>query len=255
MNYEKEFYLLYKERSMNIIYDFLRSDGSIVVNKNLSHAIGLHEAIIFSELLSKYNYFKDKEQLDDHGYFYNTADHLRRDTTLSPKQQRKAIKQLEELGLIKTHLHGVPAKRYFKICEDIQVLSSIIKQYQQFGKKVTTSIANSAQLVEQKGHGSNTNIILKNNTNIYITLASDGCSYTSFYLSCFYDYYNKEHMRVKEKDLGFIETGMDEIKDAFDYCEYTEMVIEYFEQLPESNNGNILSFITARDRFLLNGEW
>ena len=43
---------------MNVIYDFLRSDGSVVVNKKLIHAIGLHEAIIFSELISKYNYFE-----------------------------------------------------------------------------------------------------------------------------------------------------------------------------------------------------
>ncbi len=239
---------------MNVIYDFLRSDGSIVVNKRLVHAIGLHEAIMFSELLSKRNYFNNRGQLD-HGFFFNTAENLLQDTGLSAKQQRKAIKKLEELGLVKTQIRGVPAKKWFKMIDDIRVLERVMTPPTKVGTLGTTRIAEKSQLVEQKGHGNNTNVtILKNNTNLYITLASND-SFVSFYLSCFYDYFDKGHMRVKESDLDFIDNSIDEIKESLGYTEYTEMVIEYFEQLADSNNGNILSFLTAKDRFLLSGNW
>jgi hypothetical protein len=40
----------------DIIIDLLRSDGSIVVNKRLAKAIGLMEAVVYSELVSMYKY-------------------------------------------------------------------------------------------------------------------------------------------------------------------------------------------------------
>ena len=40
---------------MNVgMLELLRSDGSIIINKNLSHAIGVEETILFSELISKF---------------------------------------------------------------------------------------------------------------------------------------------------------------------------------------------------------
>ena len=78
------------------IYDLLRSDGSIVINKKLIHSIGLHEAIVFSELLSRYNYFQTKGQLQKDGSFFNTYEDLQSATSLSEKQQRKASRELEK---------------------------------------------------------------------------------------------------------------------------------------------------------------
>ena len=40
------------------LLDLLRSDGSIVVNKKLAHAIGIDAAIMYSELISKQFYFE-----------------------------------------------------------------------------------------------------------------------------------------------------------------------------------------------------
>lgn len=239
---------------MNIIYDFLRSDGSVVVNKKLIHAIGLHEAILYSELLSKRSYFDSRGQLEN-GYFYNTAENLHKDTGLSAKQQRKAIKTLEELGLIKTHLHGVPARKFFKIVDDINLLASVMIENTQLGTLGTSRMAERLQQAEQKGNGNNTNIILKNNTKHTLVRVTNECVFISFYLSCFHDVYGKQHMRVKESDLDYIDEKIEEIKECLDYEEYTEMVVTYFEQLPESNNGNILSFLTAKDRYLQCYSW
>lgn len=99
---------------MDTLIDLLRSDGSIVINKKLAHRIGLNETIMYSELLSRYNYFAEKGRLKN-GYFFNTIEDLEKGTTLSKFQQAHAIKRLVKLGLIEYRLMGLPAKRHFKI--------------------------------------------------------------------------------------------------------------------------------------------
>ena len=55
-----------------MILELLRADGSITVNKNLIQAIGLNEAVLYCELLSRYFYFESRLLLDEEGCFYNT---------------------------------------------------------------------------------------------------------------------------------------------------------------------------------------
>ena len=49
---------------MNTI-DFLRKDGSMIVNKRLAKQIGIESAIMFSELVSRFDYFEKKGKLVD----------------------------------------------------------------------------------------------------------------------------------------------------------------------------------------------
>lgn len=154
-----------KELSMSWLINLLRSDGSIIINKRLAHSIGLNEAILYSELLSKYKYFAGKNELQDDGYFFNTVDNMHKDTALSDYQQRKAICNLERLGLIKYKTKGLPAKRYFKIVED----ETVIKKYLMDNVEIQlskNSITSSEETKEQdlkKLQSNNTNI---NNTNV-----------------------------------------------------------------------------------------
>lgn len=112
--------------NLNPIYDLIRADGSIVINKNLVFAIGMNETIIYSELLSKHNYFSDRDKLTNDRYFYNTVDNLWLDTGLGEKPQKTAINKLKKLGLIEYKVKGLPAKRYFKIIENTQILLDFI---------------------------------------------------------------------------------------------------------------------------------
>jgi len=111
---------------INAFFELLRSNGCIVVNKNLSKNIGLNEAIIYSELVSRFLYFKEKNQLTDDGFFFNTVEDLEDGTTLNDYMQRKSINNLKELGLIETSLKNIPPKRYFKIIENTELLNSLI---------------------------------------------------------------------------------------------------------------------------------
>lgn len=81
--------------------------------------IGLHEAIILSEIINKYDYFFEKGQLtsiaDEDDWFYITMEYIQDRTTLTERQQRPAINNLIKRGLIKTKTYGQPSKRYFHI--------------------------------------------------------------------------------------------------------------------------------------------
>jgi len=98
----------------------------IVINKKLARKIGLNEAIVYSELLSKYLDFEKSGELED-GYFCNTIEELEEETTLSVYQQRKAISNLVKQGFITYQLQRIPAKRYFKILKNEEKFKEIFK--------------------------------------------------------------------------------------------------------------------------------
>lgn len=100
------------------ILDLLRADGSIIINKKLSHKIGVTENIILSELISKHKFYEKNGKLDEEGYFYYTIEKLKKDTALTRRIQVKAIKNLVKMGLIDKERKGIPAKRFFKINRD-----------------------------------------------------------------------------------------------------------------------------------------
>ena len=106
----------------SIVLELLRSDGIIPLNKKLMRSLGVNTTIIYSELISRYKYFEDRGLLTDDGWFFNTVEDLEGGTTFKEKIQRRCIKQLVECGLIEQELRGVPAKRFFKICTEIDVI-------------------------------------------------------------------------------------------------------------------------------------
>ena len=108
------------------ITDLLRNDGFIIYNKNLAKNIGVNEAILYSELLSRWNYFKQRGQLTEDGFFFNTVKDLEDGTSLSDYQQRRALNSLKDKGLIEMEVRGIPAKRYFRIVENSELITSYL---------------------------------------------------------------------------------------------------------------------------------
>ena len=107
------------------LLETLRADAYLTINKNLIKNIGLKEAVLYSDLLSKQKYFLDREILDN-GWFFNTIENVEKDTGLSAFQQRSVIGVLVDIGLIYHKLKGMPAKGYFKIRTDKQALNILL---------------------------------------------------------------------------------------------------------------------------------
>ena len=74
----------------------------------------LNTAVMLSEIYSEYTYWKDRNELQQGGWFYSTVENMCYNTGLSKHQQLMACKELESYGIIKVKYHGMPKKRYFK---------------------------------------------------------------------------------------------------------------------------------------------
>ena len=94
----------------------LSSSAFIVLNKTLAKNIGLKESVLLADLISKEEYFINNGMTD--GWFFNTEANIQKDTTLTPYQQRNALKTLKKYEIIETKRKGIPAKQYFKINEE-----------------------------------------------------------------------------------------------------------------------------------------
>ena len=118
----------------------LSSTAFLVLNKELARRIGLKEAVLLADLISKEEYFIAKGMTD--GWFFNTAKNIERDTCLTSHQQRKAIKSLKDLEIIETKVVGIPAKQHFKIIENklLSYFNSSCKESKQQVVKKTQTI-------------------------------------------------------------------------------------------------------------------
>ena len=72
----------------------LSSTAFIVLNKQLAKQVGLNEAILLADLISKEEYFIAKGMTD--GWFFNTEANIEQDTTLNSYHQRKCLKTLKK---------------------------------------------------------------------------------------------------------------------------------------------------------------
>jgi hypothetical protein len=144
----------------------LSSTAFIVLNKELARQVGLKEAVLLADLISKEEYFIANGMTD--GWFFNTAKNIEDDTCLTSHQQRKAIKSLKDLGIIETKLVGIPAKQHFKIIEN-KLLSyfnpQLLKKRKLIIKKAQTSCEESEQLAVKKTQTINKNNNKNNNNN------------------------------------------------------------------------------------------
>ena len=111
----------------------LSSTAFLIVNKELAKQVGLKAAVLLADLISKEEYFISKGMTD--GWFFNTAKNIESDTSLTSHQQRKAIKNLKDLGIIETKVIGIPAKQHFKIIEN-KLLSYFNTSFEESVKQV-----------------------------------------------------------------------------------------------------------------------
>ena len=156
--------------------NLLSSSAFIILNKELAKQVGLKEAVLLADLISKEEYFIANGMTD--GWFFNTESNIENDTTLNSYQQRKCLKKLKEKGLIEVKRKGIPAKQYFKINEEqvLQILNNLsIKKPITINKnkeiKITNKYFKKPKLLEVKNY-----CILRNN-NI------DAEAFISFYES------------------------------------------------------------------------
>jgi len=171
--------------------------------------------------------------LTEDGFFFNTVDNLRLDTTLTGKQQRKAINKLEKLKLIETDLRGLPPKRHFKPVKDLNRLSELIQEGREKREKLKQKLAENAETSKNRYNGTfkydksaetnkqnvrvnNTNeTILNNNTkSIGVSIDNSHLPFTSGYQLM--KYFVDERKRLHNKDTKLTREKWQEYHNQFD---------------------------------------
>lgn len=142
---------------MNTLEEFLSSDNYLQVNRTLIKCVGLHEAILLSELLSERRYWRNENRLKD-GWFYSTRNNLQDNTGLTATMQRSALQSLKNSGVVEVKQMGLPAKNYYYI-DDEQVLTILNNK---MCENLTTGCDETLQQ-EVINSNSNNNIENKNN--------------------------------------------------------------------------------------------
>ena len=140
------------------ILQLISTSNFITVNKDLIKELGLEEAILLGELASEYDYWNNKNEIEN-GYFYSTIENIEEKTTLTAYKQRKCLEYLRFRGIIDIQIRGIPAKRYIKINEEkvIEIFNNKLL------KNLTTGCKKISQLEVKKLNGNNN--IINNNIN------------------------------------------------------------------------------------------
>lgn len=158
---------------MNELTKLLATDGFIQVNKSLIRNIGLHEAIIIGELCAEYNYWASEGKLDD-DMFYSTRDNIENNTGLNDHFQRKAIKNLQEFGILQVTKKGLPAVNYYRIVYDKLLESLTCSPTRDEALSGTRDEALQVNLIEINNNKENNN---KNNNKEKISPAASTSSF------------------------------------------------------------------------------
>ena len=102
------------------LFTLLNSNNYATYNREIAKKIGLHEAIMLSELVSWNEFLHDKliPINGEEGFFYLTIESAEERTCLARKAQDSCIRFLQELGFVTYIVKGSPPRRYFKLHED-----------------------------------------------------------------------------------------------------------------------------------------
>ena len=99
---------------MKTTLDLMFESDFVRVPRPFIRKFNLNTAVMLSEIYSEYTYWRERDGLQQGGWFFSTIENMYYNTGLSKHQQLAACKELVEYGIIKMKYHGMPKKRYFK---------------------------------------------------------------------------------------------------------------------------------------------
>ena len=97
----------------NITKNVLSQSAHWNINKKLNKEIGIIPCLLLSDLISKFEYFENRNMLDADGGFFNLKDNIEEDTGINVYEQRKALKVLEDKKLLSVKRTGIPPKYFY----------------------------------------------------------------------------------------------------------------------------------------------
>lgn len=177
---------------------------------------------------------------------------------ITPKQYDRAIKVLQEIKVVEVWNTMFDGKRtpHIYLCQDelIKLINKQIEATKQGNITVLPKGKNRSLPKGNTGIDEKVTPITETTTEITTEITNlhhfkNDESFLDFYLLAYKDYMDKDHPRVTDEQESYIEEIIKLLQDnEVDYQRWQTEVINHFENLPKSNNGNILAFLMAIKR-------
>ena len=230
----------------------LLNEQPLLIMPTLASKIGLNESIVLQQI-HYWNSINEKTNNNFRDGYYWTFNSYHEWTRQFPfwsaRTVQRAITSLEKLKLVVSGNYNklqIDRTKWYRI--DYEVLEAL--EQSPFGQNGTINMTKWHDHLDSLGLPlPETNSETKPEIN-FIHLPKGEDEFISFYLKTFRQFQGKNHMKVKATDYYKIQEALDEL-ESYDVTikEWEQTVEEHFENLPKSNNGNILAFLKAARRY------
>lgn len=242
----------------------LLNEQPLLIMPTLASKIGLNEAIVLQQI----HYWNDiNEKANNNfrdGYYwtFNSYDKWNKQFPFwSSRTIQRTIKKLEDLKLVVAGNYNklkIDRTKWYRI--DYNVLKEL--ETSPFGQNGTINMTDWLNHLDNVGLPlPETNSEINSETNeSYLHNPEDcGCflhpykiddNFVQSYLAIMDVYIPKGHKRIREANKDYILNGISVLKDwGITLDEWEEKSHEHFQNLPKSNDGDIIAFLSASKRY------
>jgi len=237
----------------------LLDEEPLVISRSLAILIGLNESIVLQQIhyWLKQNEKSKRNFRDGHFWTYNSYPEWQKQFPFwSESTVKRAITKLEKEGYLISGNYNklkIDRTKWYRINYDM-LQPSVNSPLCQNDPMARSNCA------DGKGQYDPTNTIEYPETtaenNLYVSkkrlhaLTGEN-DFLDFYLKTHEHFLGKKHVRVTDEQENYINYCISKIVNTYDIELETwqEEVVNHFENLPKSNNGNILAFLKASHRY------
>jgi DNA-binding transcriptional ArsR family regulator len=244
---------LYKISEVNQ-HKYYKIPKDLCENPCYKHALSSDAKLIYALLLDRMELSRKNKWVNDRGeiFLLYTKENIAEILGITESTIYKAFRILEACKLVKQERQGInlPNKIYIgKV--DLTFSIASIPQLARTCKICRSGCVNYGGQDLQNMQGSETEF---SETEINETESIHLEDVKEKYLSCYINEYRskfgKDHPRVTEDQIIYIEQSIKSIKEYdVQYYTWAKTIKTYFNNLPADNNGNILAFLKASYRF------
>ena len=225
----------------------LLDEKPLMVMPKLATKIGLNEAIILQQIhyWNEINEELNNNYKDGYNWTFNSVLQWQEQFPFWSKNTiQRSINNLEKMKLLVVgNYNKLPIDRtkWYRI--DYKVLSALEQSpFTQIGATNTPEWVNHLTKLGLPLPESNSESNSENNNN---TITSNGGLVLIHYSNAFKEKYNKEHPTITKDQLDYVELRIEEMTNEHGIVDWYEIIDEYFEELSDKNDGNILSFVSG----------
>ena len=155
----------YYENYLEVLsIEAFKSTDYLTVNKSLIRRFGVVDAILLSNYIDKYLYFK-KEKQNFNGWFFLRHADIKKDLKINDTAIRNGKERFRKHGILAIKKRGVPAKEWLSI--NFKKLLLIVKNLEvTIHEGLEVTIHEGLEVTIHEGLNNNNNIIINNNNKL-----------------------------------------------------------------------------------------